>query len=132
MTTTDWAHLPNAVHIDRVIDSAKANPGQWKKLWVSGRSAAWNTALGMVLDQVREAVRFEAWEATQVAALETARDATWTAPQYAILALIAFDDCAYMLDSDPSELAILAAFGDHRAILLLPACKVVHSLKELV
>jgi hypothetical protein len=28
-----------------------------------------------------------------------------------------------MLDSQPSELEILAKFGDEKAILLLPACK---------
>jgi hypothetical protein len=37
-----------------------------------------------------------------------------------------------MLDSDPGELAILAAFGDPRAVLLLSACKVFHSIKEIV
>jgi hypothetical protein len=66
-------------------------------------------------------------------------DAAWWAarntPQYAamdaIVALIAYDDCAYMLESDPGELAILAAFGDPRATMLLPACKVFHSLKTI-
>lgn len=42
--------------------------------------------------------------------------------QGAIMALIADDNCAYMLDSDPEELAIIAKLGDPRAILLLPAC----------
>ena len=45
-----------------------------------------------------------------------------------LLALIAYDDCAYMLDSDPGELAILAKFGDRRAVLLLGACKVFSQL----
>ena len=122
--TTTWAHLPNAVHIDRVLASGKANPGQWKKLWVSGRAVAWVEAQNVLKDQGRSAV----WEEVRDAARDT--------PQYAvleaILALVAYDDCAYMLDSDPGELAILAKFGDPRAVLILPACEILHSIKELV
>ena len=136
MTTTAWAHLPNAAHIDRVIASAKANPGQWKKLWVSVRPAAW---IGE-LDSTHDTTWNAAWEAAQctIASQERqglrdavgveARDAAWCA----LLALVAYDDCAYMLDSDPGELAILAAFGDPRAVLILPACEILHSLKEIV
>ena len=119
-TTTPWAHLPNAVHIDRVIASAKANPDQWEAVRPRVRPAAWAVAQQVV----RVQVRYAAWDAAWWAA--------WYFAQYAILALVAYDDCAYMLDSDPGELAILAAFGDHRAILLLSACKAFHSLKELV
>ena len=129
MTTTAWAHLPNAAHIDRVIASVKANPEQWLarhgvRLDRMDRMAAWDAARGMVLVQVRDA------------AMNAARDAVaasrWPAAWCALLALCAYDDCAYMIDSDPGELAILAAFGDHRAILLLYACKVFHSSKEIV
>ena len=49
--------------------------------------------------------------------------------QDAVLALVAYDDCAYMLESDPGELAILAKLGDPRASLVLAACRAVHSLK---
>ena len=64
------------------------------------------------------------------------REAAWNAVRDSmndtLLALIAYDDCAYMLDSDPGELAILAAFGDPRAVLILPACEILHSCKEVV
>ena len=124
MTTTAWAHLPNAAHIDRVIASAIAHPDQW----VEGRGVAWNAQAewrGSAWHAAREAVR--------VQSRNTEWDAAWNAAryfaQYAILALVAYDDCAYMLNSDPGELAILAAFGDTRAILLLSSCKAFHSLK---
>ena len=119
MTTTAWAHLPNAVHIDRVIASAKANPEQWADswdtTWSAVRSSAWDAARDLLIKQGRY------WVLLEVPAV---RDAT----RCALLALFAYDDCAYMLDSDPGELAILAAFGDPRALLLLPACKAFHSL----
>ena len=126
MTTTAWAHLPNAAHIDRVIASAKANPDQWEEVRPAARYAAW------------QVVRVQAWDAAWHDMNIQHRQAAWAAgqtdarntPQYAILALCAYDDCAYMLDSDPGELAILAKFGDHRAVLLLSACKAFHSIKE--
>ena len=130
MTTTKWAHLPNAVHIDRVLASAKANPGQWtqRRRVCASWSVAWDVLTNQgrlaVWDAVWGAERVEAWEASRYFAQYASRYFA----QYAILALVAYDDCAYMLDSDPTELAILAAFGDPRAVLLLPACKVFHSL----
>ena len=48
--------------------------------------------------------------------------------QDAVLALVAYDDCAYMLESDPGELAKL---GDPRASLVLAACRAFHSLKTI-
>lgn len=39
-----------------------------------------------------------------------------------LICLIAFDDCAYMLQSDPGELKLLAALGDVKSNMLLPAC----------
>ena len=118
--TTKWAHLPNAAHIDRVIASAIAHPDHWNsRAWGTTEwSAAWDAAWHDMNIQHRQA----AWAAGQKDARYPARDA--------LLALVAYDDCAYMLDSDPGELAILAKFGDPRAILLLPACKAFHSIKE--
>ena len=118
MTTTPWAHLPNAVHIDRVI--ANVSPHCRAVGW----DAAWWAARVLLIKQGR----YPVWLESRAVAWNAAQDAVWDA----VLALIAYDDCAYMLDSDPGELAILAKFGDPRAILLLPACKAFHSLKELV
>ena len=124
-TTTPWAHLPNAAHIDRVIASVKANPDHWAAAWDVVRNAAWAEAWNTVQDVGRNAEYNAAW-------LVEVQYITWVAARDAILALIAYDDCAYMLDSDPGELAILAAFGDPRAVLILPACEILHSCKEVV
>ena len=124
MTTTAWAHLPNAAHTDRVIASVLSNPVQWT--WVASdpvRHPMWDVR-GEAYEVVRKQGRSSVWEEGRLSVLDGARDA--------ILALIAYDDCAYMIDSDPSELAILAAFGDPRASLLLSACKAFHSIKEVV
>ena len=119
MTQTAWAHLPNAKHIDWVIASLKANP----EMWV----AAWRT---------RDAARYAAWNAARVAAFDaawnTAGEAARGAATDAIAALVAYDDCAYMIESEVGELKIIAAFGDQKAVLLLPACIVYNETKELV
>jgi hypothetical protein len=129
-----WDHLPNAKHIDAILASVKAHPKEWGAEWNAEWDAAWDRARGAAWDAAREAAR----EAARDAAWGEARDATWDAAYYAarvaawdaIIALIAYDDCAYMLDSDLGELEILAKFGDERAILLLPACKAFAAIKE--
>ena len=117
--TTKWSHLPNAKYIDLVLESLKAHPSKW----AAGRNAAWNAA--------RNAAWNAAWNAARDAAWNAAWDAAWNAAWDAIAALIAWDDCAYMLESDPDELALIAKFGDHRAILLLPACKAFNLIKSV-
>ncbi len=126
--TTPWAHLPNAAHIDRVIASVKADPRNWgaffREPWSENMKAVW----------------LDTWRAAQRERNDVLTDAimeVWTnkGPNQkgrgTIAVLVAYDDCAYMLDSDPGELAILAAFGDPRAIMLLPACRVFAKEKEL-
>ena len=129
--TTKWAHLLNAAHIDRVLASSKANPTHWNsRAWGTTEwSAAWDAAWHDMNIRHRQAAwdaSWAEWDASWFFALPAGRQAA----RDAILALIAYDDCAYMLESDPGELAILAKFGDNRAMLLLPACKAFHSIKE--
>ena len=140
MTATDWAHLPNAVHIDRVLASVKANPEQWLQVRFDENNTAWLAYSAQrrrleLYDTLNEQGRRSSWvaarDAVQVSAQGEIGTQKWLEVRNAILALIAYDDCAYMLDSDPGELAILAKFDDHRAILLLTACKVFHLLKTI-
>ena len=134
MIKTKWANLPNAVHIDRVIASAKAHPDHWAAAWGAVREAAWDDAWEAVRDKElvsRNVGRISAWYTTWWATRDTGHEVSRYAARGAILALCVYDECAYMLDSDPGELAILAEFGDNRAILLLPACKAFHSIKEI-
>ena len=127
MTTTAWADLPNAAHIDRVIASLNSN----FKLWTA-TGVAWCGAHNVAQGILRTLDRYDIWTHAHTTIRCVQMATPWNATVwYAILALIAYDDCAYMLDSEPDELAILAALGDNRAIILLPACKVFHSLKTI-
>ena len=68
-TTTLWAHLPNAVHIDRVIASAKANQDQWQKSWAMAewRAGSWYTLRKAVWDMTYSQGRAEVWLALHTA-----------------------------------------------------------------
>ena len=123
MTTKAWAHLPNAAHIDRVLASMKKNPEKWSAAWYAAGyeawDAAWNAAEG--------AAEGAAGGAAGGAVLEAALDEAWDAAGGAILALVAWDDCAYMLELPEDALKVLRAVGNEQAILLSVAANI---LKE--
>jgi hypothetical protein len=48
-----------------------------------------------------------------------------------VVALFAYDDCGYMIETEVDEIKMLAKLGDKRAILLLPACIVFNEIKTL-
>ena len=109
MTTSPWSHLPNAPHIDRML----AHLCTYPKRWAAARDAAWAAVRHVARDAARDAVR------------HVARDAAWGAAWGATITLVAWDDCAYMLDLHPDALQMLIETGDettrHQAVLLLPA-----------
>ena len=148
MTTTAWAHLPNAVHIDRILASLEAHPDKWTAAQTgehyAARETARDAALDAAWDAAWDAARDAAWDAALDAAWDAALDAAWDAAirsaardrawgkavdkaTGAILALIAWDDCAIMLDLSEDALKLLRAVGDEQALLLSVAAKV---LKE--
>jgi len=131
MTQTAWAHLPNAKHIDWVLASLKANPEKWEAARTAARDAAgmatWNARCGKPWYMAYFATINAACDAT----FDTGGSAAYFSVIDAILALMAYDDCGYMIESEIGELKIIAAFGDPRAILLLPACIAFNETKVL-
>jgi len=136
--TTKWSHLPNAAHIDAVIASVKANPDDWNAAWDevwdaardATRDAAWDAAYDAAYDAVRDAVRDAAWDAAYDAVRDAALDAAWNAAWRAAIALIAYDDCAHMLYSDPDDLRILSKLGSNAATLMIPASIAFKNIRE--
>ena len=107
-----WSNLPNAKHIDWVIQSVKDNPNEWAlvmdEAWAAARDAAWAAARDAALDAASEA----AWDA--------ALSAAWTS----VLALVAYDDIEHYFLSSHEELRLIYELSQHpAAILLLPAVK---------
>ena len=135
-----WSDLPNAVHIDRIIESVKSHT----LIWNAARDAAWGAAWYAARDTARDtawaaardAVRLSAWGAARGAAWDAgraaARAAARVAASDAILALIAWDDSTEFLDMTSDELEVWARLSDDpRAILLLPAVRAFERIKEL-
>ena len=137
-----WGHLPNAKHIDRVLANLRVHPEEWDAAWYAvrgaawdaARSAGWGAARGAVGDAVGDAVWDTAGEAVGDAAggaagdavWDAARSATWNAARNAaedaVCALVAYDDCAYLLDLSPDVVRAHYALTDEPAgLLLLPA-----------
>lgn len=141
---TKWSHLPNAQYIDRVIESLKENPAAWTAAcdaayvaeWVSARTAAFASA------------KYSAWDATWYAAryasglncsdttpgvgkVSAAKLAAFEVAQYALGALVAYDNCGHLLDENPEHVKLLAALGVDPAVLMRQAC-IALSLPEII
>ena len=123
-----WSHLPNACHIDRVLESVKSHP----ETWDATRDTAWDAAWGATLDATWDAPRDAAWgatlDATRDAALSASRGAAWGA----IIALIAYDDASKYLDMPSDQLRIWAILSeDPASVLLLQAVISFEQIREL-
>ncbi len=131
-----WSHLPNAHHIDRVLESAKSYPEIWDAAWDAARGAARNAARDAARDAVRlavwDAARDAAWDAAWDAVRLAARDAAWLAVWGTTAALIAYDDASKYLEMPGDHLCIWAILSeDSAAILLLPAVVAFERIREL-
>ena len=110
-----WSHLPNARHIDWVLKSLKENP----ELWKAARDADWSAAMSAAMSASMDATSDAAWSVDMSVA------------RYAILALIAYDDCDQFLNMSYEKLQIWAVLSeDPRAVLLLPMIYVKEKLNE--
>jgi hypothetical protein len=118
--TTAWAHLPNAHHIDRILAHLAAHPQAWADAH-PGYSPAWAAAWAAARGAARGAARDAAGAAAWAAAWAPARGAARGAARDAIAALIAWDDCADLLDLPEGALRVMSAAGHHPATLLRPA-----------
>ncbi len=121
---SEWSQLPNAVHIRRLIDSSKINSSIWDLIYDNtdmhseAFGNAWQTAYELCQVDNKRPIWDSVWDSI-IRDTDVDRAAlAWCAAT----AILAWDDCTYMLYSDPSELAMIAALGDERAILILPTC----------
>ena len=103
------AHLPNAAHIDWVLQSVKQNPALWNAAW----------------DAARDAARDAAWDDAWDAAGSAARVAAWGAAA----ALTAWDHAGVALHMPGSDFAGAMALDPH-LILLVPASYVLKQEKK--
>ena len=132
MNPQPWSHLPNAAHIDRILASVKEHPEVWDAAWDAARVAARYAARNAIMDAARDATRVAARDAIIDAAGNSAWYAARHAARYAIMALIAWDDCAHYLDLSSAKLEIWAKLSEKpECLLLLPAVKAFEKIDEM-
>ncbi len=118
------------IHIDRVVKSAMTNTrlwakaellesvqydGRWAELWDAAESKVGKDELTNARIRLNDMIGLG-----------------WDTADDAIIALLAWPECAYMLDSDPDELRLLAKLGVLAATAFLVPCIVFAKEKELV
>ena len=138
---TTWSHLPNAAHIDAVLEDARVRPEAWVAAGVKARDDLCEVRQSTVRHSILYAARDAAWNAARDAAITAARYAEWLATRDeawgiarskaeitardVMRALIAWDESAALLDLTPDALRTIISTHDgdvkHQAVLLLPA-----------
>ncbi len=133
-----WSDLPNAHHIDWVVESVKNNPDLWAAAWEAARGAArdavWDAARDAVWDAVWDAVHHAVHDVPDGARgriWKAAWNTAWHAASDSALALVAYDDCDEYLKMSYEELRIWAALsGNPAAVFLRPMVYVREKIHE--
>ena len=111
------SHLPNAEHIDTIFAHAYANPEKWEAVDGTMYTSAWYAAWYATVNAARKEMSATMWDA----AWKEMSAAMWHAAWGASLALIAYPDCAYMLNMTPEQIKMYAHLDVKGAWLLYPA-----------
>jgi hypothetical protein len=126
-----WDNLPNAKHIDFIIESVKKYPDEWVAARDATYDAAYNAAWGAAWGETWDAVRSAALGAAGNSSWYALRSAAWGSVSDAILSLVAYDDCEQYLDMSYNELLFMAKLTELPAtVLLLPYVKAMELIKE--
>lgn len=128
-----WSRLPNAHHIDWVLESLRQNPQLWAEAWDAtaanemAREAAWDATWEGAWDEAWDAAWAAAWDAAWDAAKGLAKDAAISS----ILALIAYDDCDQYLNIPYEKLQVYNILSNRpQSILLFPMIYVREKIME--
>lgn len=135
--TFSYSHLPNAVHIDGILESLK----NYKGIWFDAHYAVLHNEIYSLFEG--------AWERSMCTIEYQNNNPKWTGwltindlrsslltlhgpyiCEYSLLALIIFD-CAYLLDAEPNEVLLLAKLGIDYAIMMYPAVLAMNMIMEL-
>ena len=134
-----FANLPNG-NLSRIFDHRMRHRDAWEDAWVAAyfdvdrvgfpsakENYLYNVVRSAAFDQARESLsedRCKIWSSIT--------SVTNSVLFEVILALLADDNCGYLLDEEPEHVRTLALLGNYSAAMLLPACLALHSTKELV
>ena len=115
-TKTEWSHLPNAEYIDWVIKTSYTKAKYWASVDIVAPQIG-ATLVGAALETVHNIKRADELHYTWTAIGNAMKPPIGNA----IICLVAYDDCAHLIHTDPAEVEVLAKLGSIQASLLLPA-----------
>ena len=122
-----WSKLPNAKHIDWVLNSLKSNIDTWSQTRNQASDQAWDQAYIQAYIQAR----VQAWHQALNQARNQANDQAWNQVNGVLLALVAYDDCDQYLSMTFDELKTWALISENsQVILLLPMAYVKEQINE--
>jgi hypothetical protein len=129
---SNWSHLPNAQHIDRILASTSARPQIWKSVWN-------HIIADLDRDPVDAMVDYARWNDAYIQVsvdfyqkgfadhndrLLAQHSAVSLPARGGILALITQDDCGHYLELPSEKLEFVAAIsGNPAAVLLVPVVR---------
>jgi len=128
--TKEWSHLPNAKHIDWVLETLEKDSEMWEVAWDDKWRFAWDAAENAAKNASWSSLKSVSWRAAWSVAWDAVCGDEWRSVWGSIAALIAWDDSAELLDMSVEEVKGLVKEGNHEAVLLLPAVIVKHKLKD--
>jgi len=100
-----------------------ARDAAWDAAYNAARDMAWVAVKDTARDAAKGAVKGDPWGAAWTAPYNALKGAAWDAAR----ALIAWDDCGYLLEETPEDVKTLALLGNQAAVLLYPACVALQS-----
>ena len=116
-----WSHLKNAEHIDNILVHVKAHPEKWEAARNAAQGAAQGAAYGAAYEAAVGAVQAARKQHLMGVVGGAAYGEAYYVARNAILALIAYDNCGYMLKLPEDQVRVLAGLEVKGASLLLPA-----------
>ena len=126
-----WSHLPNAVHIDRVLALIKSHPKLWDQAWSQVWVQAWVQAIDQAREQAWNQARYQVWDQAWNQARYQVRDQAWHYEvRDVLLALVTYDDCTKYLDLPIDQLQMLYHLTEHPACILLQPAVVAFAMEK--
>mgnify|MGYP003342613216 CR=1 FL=1 len=152
MDQSPWKDLPNIAHINRMIEHIAVNRSvwnnsgiihynvsemdEWVKPFVQARISTRSTIIDQDRRDIWRSLADHAWGIlimcpnlglSRYKRIYGAGNLLWCFGP-----LVAFDDCGYLLDSNPEYVKMLAMLGDPTSVLIWPAVWAMNYPKELV
>jgi hypothetical protein len=121
-------YVCNREHILRLIEHSRKNPLLWKQLSDERSHTHFFDARDKTILRYEDQLSWDGKILLDISNIITTNAYTVLD---CIVCLFAYDDCAYMLDSHPGELEILAKFDNPYACLLYNACRILHGLEPM-